>query len=176
MKTPHKLAVCILALVGLLVPQLAAAQKQGPIIGITTYNMQDYIHAKKVLKEQYPEFLTEFNLLAQNIADLQSTDEAGQYQALMEFFPSIEKMLEIKPSISTNVIVSYFTIALETADVAFTDVNSLLFNAFKVELAGGDASGILSEENLMKKHNLSLQEAQHIRTVLHKLYPTSTLL
>ena len=177
MKTHRKLAVCFLACVGLLIPQFLAAQNTVPVLGIENYHMQNYIHAKKILKEQCPEFLKEFHLLAQNISTIQDKDEVGQYQAVMEFFPAIEKMLEIEPSISTDVVVSYFSIALETAnDEVMTDVNSLLFKAFKVELAGGDASGILSEENLMKKHNLSLSEAQHIRKVLHKLYPTSTLL
>jgi len=175
MKTPKKVVLCLLALVGLLATQCAFAQ-QVPVMGIESHNISHYINAKKVLKVQLPEFLTEFNSLAENIANLQDTDKEGQYKALMEFFPSIEKMLEIEPSISTDVILSYFSIALETANDSVTDVNSLLFDAFKVELAGGDASGILSEEELMKKHDLSQQEAAHIRAVLHKLYPTSTLL
>lgn len=175
MKTTQKVVLCLLALVGLLAPQFVFAQNV-PAVGIETYNVSRYLHAKKVLKEQLPNFLKDFNSLAEDIANLQDTDKAGQYKALMRFFPSIEEMLEIEPSISTDVVLSYFSIVLETANDTVTDVNSLLFDAFKVELAGGDASGILSEEALMKKHDLSQQEAAHIRAVLHKLYPTSTLL
>lgn len=175
MKTQNKVVLGFLAVVGLLIPQFTFAQ-QAPVAGIAPYHMSNYLHAKKVLKEQYPDFLTQFNQLAQDISYLKDTDKAGQYDALMRFFPAIEKMVEIEPSISTDVVVSFFAMQLETANDTATNVDALIFDAFKVFLANGDATGILSEEALMEKHGFGPAQAQKIRTVLHKLYPTSTLL
>ena len=175
MKTKSKVVLGLLACAGLLVPQFAAAQTV-PTLGIRDYNMPFYIQAQQTLEAELPSFSKDFSKLAKEISKLEDTDEVGQYKALMQFFPAIEAMLDIKPSISTQVAVSYFAIGLYTANGTVTNVGSLLFNAFEVYEESGDAVCILSEEELMAKYSMSREEAQHIRNVLHKLYPTNTLL
>ena len=179
MKKLHKLALCALALIGLMAPQAMAKGPKGPkvpvigIAGIASYHIPNYIRAQEILSDQKPEFIKEFQDLAVQISGLQSDDYTGQYKALMDFFPAIEEMLKVEPSVSTDVVVSYFMIALKTADGPTTNVSKLVFNAFLTYDAGGDAIAILSEDTLMQKHNLSQKEAQRIRTTLKKLYNTS---
>ena len=170
-----KVIVCTLALASFcLLPTFARAQKVMPV-GIPSYSLGNYFRAKKVLKAQLPDFLTQFETLQETVSHLQDTDQSAQYKALMDFFPAIEAMIAVEPDITLDVVITYFVIPFETANDKLTSVHNLLFDAFKVYLAGGDATGILSEDDIMKKHNLSRAEAKHIREVLHKLYPSSAM-
>ena len=178
MKKLHKLALCALALVGLLAPQAMAKGPKVPVIGIAgiaSYHIPNYIRAQEILSDQCPKFIKQFQTLARQLVDLQSDDQQGQYKALMDFFPAIEEMLKVEPSVSTDVVVSYFMISLKTADGTTTNISKLLFNAFQTYDAGGDAIAILSEDTLMQKYNMSRQEAQRIRNVLKQLYTSDSL-
>ena len=175
MKHMYKLALCTLALVGLLATAAVAQNNPSYESGIASYHISNYFHAKRVLKDKYPDFFVQFSNLETAIASTQDTDKQAQFKALMDFFPAIEKVTEITPNIKTDVVVSFFVIPMETANETLTSVDSLLFDAFKAELPGGDASRILSEKELMDKHHISLEEAQHIRNIVHQLYPSSTL-
>lgn len=176
MKHMYKPVLCALALMGLLVPGAVAQNQAAYEGGIASYNIPNYLHAKKVLQHTYPAFFAQFNTLETAIAGTQDTDKQAQFKALMDFFPAIEQVAEMTPNITTDVAVSFFVIPMETANQTLTSVDTLLFDAFKTYLASGDATGILPEKTLMQKHNISLEQAQHIRAVLHQLYPTSTLL
>ena len=173
MKKLHKLALCALALVGLLAPQAMAKGPKVPVIGIAgiaSYHIPNYIRAQEILSDQDPKFIKQFQDLAVQISGLQSDDQQGQFKALMDFFPAIEGMLKVEPSVSTDVVVSYFMISLKTADGPTTNVSKLLFNAFQTYDAGGDAIAILSEDTLMQKYNLSREDAQRILTAWEKLH------
>lgn len=154
---------------------------------IPTYYMGHYEHAKVVLQQEYPAFLTAFEQLQKEVSALDSSHKQAQHDALMRFFPSIETLASMDSFKATptedgvawdlqlEVVVSFFAIDFPLADGNTTNVHDLLFDSFKVELAGGDAVGILSEKDIMKKHNMSQEEAQRVRSVLHRLYSNSLL-
>lgn len=170
----NKMMLCILAVAcACLLPMLAQAQKAA--VGIPDYRATNYVRATQVLKAQLPEFFTKFETLEYTLGTLQYDDKAAQYQALMDFFPTIEKVLSVEPDIKMDVVTTYFAIRLDTASDTTTTIQELIFDAFQAYVANGDATRILSEKELMKKHNIDQQTAQHIREVLHKLYPTSEM-
>ena len=157
-----------------LLPMVSVAQSYAPA-GVPSYRTENYKHAKQVLQEQLPEFLTQFDTLRDEISRLEDTDKSAQYKAMMDLFPAIEQMAEITPDITTDVVTTFFVIRLETANQTTTSLFEIMFDAFQAPVANGDATRILSEKELMKKHNLSQKQASHIRAVLHKLYPHSAL-
>lgn len=185
MFTPCKKILSLLFVASLLFAAVGVAQAQA---GIKSYDRGHYKHATQVLQQEYPAFLTAFEAFKDEIKHIDSFDKQAQFAALMRFFPFIENMafmdsyvaeeldLGVRWTLQLEVMVSYFVMHLPTADEETTTLHDMLFNSFKVYLANGDATGILSEEDLMKKHPLSRADAQHIRAVLHQLYPTSTLL
>ena len=86
----NKMVVCILAVACFcLLPMLVQAQKMAPI-GIPDYRTANYLHAKKVLKAELPEFFTNFKTLEYTLGMLPYNDKRAQYQALMDFFPTIK--------------------------------------------------------------------------------------
>ena len=151
---------------------VAAAQS-----GIRSYDLGHYQHAKDVLSQENPTFLTEFQALREEIKLTDSSNTRAQYEALMRFFPSIEALanMEVEPNedswtLQTEVVVTFFRIHLSTADHSYTDVSQLLFEAFAQYTAGGDAIEVLPEEEIAKQHNMSRKEAQRVRNVLRKLH------
>ena len=170
--------------VGLLIATLGVAQAQ---TGIQFYDIEHYRHATQVLKQEYPAFLTAFQAFRDEIKTIDSANKQAQHDALMRFFPFIDELAfmdsyvadtldyGIRWDLQKEVLVSYFVINLPTADNKTTSVHDVLFDSFKVYLANGDATGILPEDIIMQKHNMTREQAQRVRTVLHKLYPTSTL-
>ena len=158
--------------------------------GVPSYYLKHYQHAKEVLQQELPNFLTEFQTLQEEIKTTDSSDQQAQFDALMRFFPSIEEMAYLDSYVAnkrdengvlwdlqTEVIVSFFAIDLPTADKnGSTSVRQLLSDAFMDSSAGADAVAILSEDTLMKKHNMNREKAQQVRAVLHTLYPTNALL
>ena len=172
----------VLLLAGFLFPAtatLAAAQA-----GIAPHYMGHYRHAAKVLKAQYPDFLSAFQALQDEIKTVDSSNKQAQYDALMHFFPFIEDMAFMDSykadktdengvlwDLQKEVVVSFFVMDLSTADKTdYISVDKLLREAFMDYSAGGDSATILSEETLIQKHNMSRQDAQRVRSVLHRLY------
>ena len=171
---------------GLLVATFGTARAQ---VGIPSYYMGHYRHATQVLQQEYPAFLTAFKSFPDEIKTIDSADKQAQHEAMMRFFPFMKELANmdswkadspdafgVKWTLQLEVLVSHFVLDLPTADNQITKLYNIVFDSFKVELAGGDATGILSEEQIMKKHNMSREQAQEVREVLHKLYPTNTLL
>lgn len=172
----RNLVLCMLAIAGL--AYTAHAQT-----GIPPYYVDHYRHATQVLQQEYPGFLTAFQALQEEIKPLHSSNKQAQYEALMRFFPAIEEMTYMDSFVATEpdkngvlwdlqteVIVSFFAIDLPTADKVNLSVGQMLRDAFTDASAGTDDVIILSEEALLKKHNMSRKEAQRIRNVLHELY------
>ena len=54
--------------------------------GIRSYDMGHYQHAKEVLSQENPKFLTQFQTLRKEIKLIDSSDKQAQYTALMRFF------------------------------------------------------------------------------------------
>ena len=75
MKHLLKLAVCTLALAAFLAPAALAQSQFRFVGGIPPHYMPKYMHAKKVLKAQYPEFLKQFEVLANAVANAPEQDE-----------------------------------------------------------------------------------------------------
>ena len=155
---------------------------------IPPYYRGHYTHAKQILEQHDPDFLIAFDTLSQEIKGIESYDQRAQYEALMRFFPHIEHMLQVSDNTASyeeqgitwdlklEVVVSFFLLDMPTADNKTTHIEDLLFDAFQVYLAGGDAIGILSEKTLMNKYQISQEKAQHIRKTLRRLYSTRALL
>ena len=173
-----------LILAGFLVP-LAFCESHAQV-GVPSYYLGHYQHAKAVLEQEYPDFLKALDTLEEEIAHLDSQNTHAQYEALMLFMPVAEQMTKIPSDswekdgvtwdLKKEVVVTYFVSYFYTRDAETTSVYDLLFDAFMVSLASGDAVGIRSEQDLMNKHAMSQEQAQYVRSLLHKLYPNSTLL
>ncbi len=172
--------------VGLLIASFGLANAQS---GIPRYYQDHYNHANQVLQQEYPAFLTAFESFQDEIKNIDSANKQAQHEALMRFFPSLKELANMDSyvahsadkfgviwTLQLEVLVSHFVLDLPTADNQTTNLHDVVFDSFRVELANGDAAGILSEEQIMKKHNMSREQAQEVRDVLHKLYRTDALL
>ena len=186
MLTLNKKVLGSVLAVGLLVASFGLANAQA---GIPKQYKEHYNHANQVLQQEYPSFLTAFESFQNEIKNIDSANKQAQHDALMRFFPSLKELANmdswkadsidkfgVQWDLQTEVLVSHFVLDLPTADNQITNLHDVVFDSFKVDLAGGDAAGILSEEQIMKKHNMSREQAQEVREVLHELYPTNTLL
>lgn len=150
--------------------------------GISPWYMNHYKHATKVLKNENPAFLSAFENLQNEIKTINSDQKQEQFEALMRFFPAIEEMAFMQSYVADEevegvlwdlqleVVVSYFVIDMLTADIETISISDMLFDAFMRELGGGDAFEVLSEQEIMKKHNLTLEQAQKIHATLKRLY------
>ncbi len=175
----QKVLAAVLA-VGLLITSFGLANAQS---GIPSYYWGHYKHATQVLQQENPAFLTAFKAFEDEIKTVDSSNKQAQYDALMRFFPAIEEMAYMDSYVANKrdangvlwdlqleVIVSFFSIDLSTADENSLSTTRLLIDAFMQEVGGGDGVIILSENELIKKHNISREQAQRIRQTLHKLY------
>ena len=179
MMTLNKKVLGFVLAAGLLVATFGTARAQ---VGIPSYYMGHYRHATQVLKQEYPAFLTAFQSFQDEIKTIDSSNRQAQYDALMRFFPFIENMAFMDSYVAKEldngvlwdlqleVIVSFFSIDLPTADDENVSISDLLLDGFMQSVGGGDGFLILSEDALIKKHNMSPEQAQRIRKVLNKLY------
>lgn len=157
--------------------------------GIPDHYIGHYHHATQVLQQEYPTFLTAFEAFQDEIKTIDSSNKQAQHDALMRFFPFIKEMAfmdsyksnrpdnaGVRWDLQMEVVVTHFVIDLPTGDNKTTTVFDVLFDSFEISLAGGDAVGIVSEQDIMEKHNMRREEAQEVRTVLKHLFPTAALL
>ena len=174
-----KLTLSLLALVGFCAPQLFA---QDLPKGIAPQFAKYYTHAKEVLEQQDPEFLTDFQTLQEEISTINSTDYKAQFEALMRFLPAIENMVEInsfdgwykdegRRTLQLEVKFTFFSIYLPTADKEHhTSVMNMFIEQFMLNSVHSEAVRMLTEQELMEKHSISSEDAQRILNVWEKLH------
>ena len=177
-----KLLVGVFMLIGFLAPQ---AMAQDNTQGIAPRYLKYYAHAKEVLEQEDPAFLTAFQTLQEEISTIDSTDKQAQLDALMRFMPAIEEMTEITHydswykdegyrTLQLEVIFSFFSIHLPTADGSHTSVMKLYGDAFMPDTMESEASRLLTEEEIMEKYNLVHDDAHRVIKVwkaLHRNWP-----
>ena len=172
----HKKYLSLLGAVALLAGYAQADNHTDYTNYIPARYVDHYHQAQQVLPEAYPDFVSDFETYQNEIRGIHSDDTQALYRATMRFFPALKRVSKMPAKTRTDVVVSYFHANFRSGDQNPVTVNSLLFQLFQTYISNGDAMGILSEEDLIAKFHCSQQEAQNIRTVLHALYPTRTLL
>ncbi len=177
-----KLFLGVFMLLGLLAVQVTA---QNYTEGIAPRYLKYYAHAKEALEKEDPAFLTAFQTLQEEISTIDSTDKQAQLDALMRFMPAIEEMTEITHydsyhqgegyrTLQMEVIFSFFSIHLPTADGNYTSVMKLYCDAFMPDNVESEASRMLTEEEIMEKYNLAHDDAHRVIKVwkqLHRDWP-----
>ncbi len=175
MKKLSKLMLGLFVFAGFLAPQAFA---QDDTRGIT---LKYYRHAKQVLQQEYPEFLTAFQALKDEIKTVDSSNKQAQFEALMRFFPFMEKMADMESfdawhkneyvTLQREVLFSFFTIQLPTADEGHhTSVFEIFCDAFMLSGVHSESTRMLTEDEIMEKHNLSHPDAQRVLQVWDKLH------
>lgn len=184
--TRSKKLIVTSVLLGFLLPTAFGAVRHEN--GIPSYYMGHYEHATQLLQQVYPAFLAAFENLKDEVSTIDADNQQELHRALMEFFPYIENLTKmnslgitekdnngVRWNLPLEVLVSYFVIHLPTADQQVTHVQKLIADSFLSDLDGGDWISILSEDEIMQKHNMSRQEAANVRAVLHVLYSHGSL-
>ncbi len=165
--------VGLFALVSFLTPQTYAQ----------AYDTQKhYVHAKKVLEQEYPEFLTAFQTLKDEVKTINSTDKQAQRDAFMRFLPYVDKMADITEfdtldhweghwTLQREVLFTFFCIHLPTADNGHHVTAFSIFTDLTM-LSDGHSEEIrlLTEDEMMERHNMSREEAHYLSTVWDKLH------
>lgn len=174
-----KFTLSLLVLVGFCVPQLFA---QDLPKGIAPQFAKYYTHAKEVLEQQDPGFLTDFQTLQEEISTINSTDYKAQFEALMRFLPAIENMVDITSfdgwykdegyrTLQLEVKFTFFSIDLPTADKEHhTSVMNMFIEQFMLNSVHSEAVRMLTEQELMERHHISSADAQRILNVWDKLH------
>ena len=176
MKKLHKFILGLfglLMLVGFLAPQ-TYAQAHG--------TQKHYAHAKKVLEQQYPEFLTAFQTLQEEVNTINSTDKKAQSEIFMRFLPYIDKMADLTAfdtwdqweghwTLQREVLFTFFNIHLPTADNGnHTTVFNMLVDIVFLDGVSSEEIRLLTEDEIMEKRNMSHEDAHDILNVWDKLH------
>ena len=174
-----KLLVGVFTLIGFLAPQVMA---QDNTQGIAPRYLKYYSHAKEVLAQEDPAFLTAFQTLQKEISTIDSTDKQAQLDAFMRFMPAIEEMTEITHydawymdegyrTLQLEVIFSYFCISLPTADKGhYISVFTIFTDAIFLDSDDSESARLLTVDEIMEKHQISNEDAQRLLTVWDKLH------
>ena len=176
MKKLHKLLlgmVGLFALVNFLVPQLYA-QAYG--------TQKHYVHAKEVLEQEYPEFLTAFQTLKKEVSAVNSTDKKAQFEIFSRFLPYIDHMADMTAfdtwdrweghwTLQREVLFTFFCMDLPTADKGHpVTVFNMLTDKIFLDNTDSESIRLLTEDEMMEKHNLSREDAHYLSTVWDKLH------
>ena len=179
MKKLYKLILGTLALAVFLAPQVFAQENTN---GIAPHYLGHYFHAKEVLQQKYPPFIPAFQTLQAEMTLIDSSSQTEQFNALMRFFPYLEKVAFMKsvPSerdsngvrwdLQLEVVVTFGAIDMRTKDGQTTSLAHLLNDAFLMEVGGGDGRLLLAPDDIMHKHSINLQDAQRAFNVMKRLY------
>ncbi len=165
--------VGLFALVSFLTPQ-TYAQGYG--------TQKHYAHAKEVLEQQYPEFLTAFQMLQEEVKSVNSTDKKAQFEIFSRFLPYINHMADMTAfdtwdrweghwTLQREVLFTLFDVHLPTADKGHhTTVFTMLTDIVFLDTGNSEEIRLLTEDEIMEKHHMSREEAHHLLNVWDKLH------
>ncbi len=165
--------VGLFVLVGFLTPQIYA-QAYG--------TQKHYAHAKQVLEQQYPEFLTAFQTLKDEVETINSTDKQAQREVFMRFLPYIDKMADMTAfdtrdlgdgrwTLQREVLFTLFDVHLATADKGhYTTVFTMFTDIVFLDTGHSEAIRLLTEDEIMEKHSMSREDVHYLLNVWDKLH------